>query len=77
MFFWKIVKKHKAKKRKFVKNKIDLKEFEDHYKKLFSLEDIVENESHKEINEKVNKYYNAIKESKFNIVITEDVIKVC
>jgi hypothetical protein len=75
--FWKIVKKHKAKKRKFVKNKIDLKEFEDYYKKLFSLEDIVENESHKEINEKVNKYYNEIKESKFNIVITEDVIKVC
>jgi hypothetical protein len=75
--FWKIVKKHKAKKRKFVKNKIYLKEFEDYYKKLFSLEDIVENESHKEINEKVNKYYNEIKESKFNIVITEDVIKVC
>jgi hypothetical protein len=75
--FWKIVKKHKAKKRKFVKNKIDLKEFEDYYKKLFSLEDIVENESHKEINEKVNKHYNEIKESKFNIVITEDVIKVC
>jgi uncharacterized protein YlzI (FlbEa/FlbD family) len=57
-----------------VKNKIDLKEFEDYYTNLFSLKDIVENESHKEINEKVNKYFNEIKKSKFNI--TEDVIKV-
>jgi hypothetical protein len=75
--FWKIVKRYKSKKTKFTKNKTSIGDFERYYSNLFINENIEENVEHQQINDMVNRYYNEIKDKKYEFEISEVLIESC
>ena len=52
-------------------------DFEKFYSKLFSHDDVEENESHKIVHDEVNNYYENIKEKKFELDISNEFIESC
>ena len=76
--FWKLIKKYKTSLKRVIEtNKLSLNDFEMFYSKLFSHEGILENDSHKQVYQEVKSYYDSIKNKKFNVEISSNLIESC